>query len=99
LHCVEVAAGIAKMASPEAAGLIKAERFAFAFGPDRRYSERTFQDAEKRWRAASSKEREDAIQLGLSPAGLWKAFSKKHPLKNRRNTRPAGTDSDNELFG
>ena len=46
LHCVEVAAGIAKMASSEAAGLVKAERFVFAFGPDRRYSERTFQDAE-----------------------------------------------------
>ena len=86
------------MASPEAVGLTKAVGFAFAFGPDRRYNERTFQDAEKRWRAASSKEREDAIQLGLSPAGLWKVFSKKHPLKNKRITKPTSMDSDNELF-
>ena len=85
-------------ASPEAAGLTKAEQFAFAFGPNRRYNECTFQDAEKRWRAASSKEHEDAIQLGLSPAGLWKVFSKKHPLKNKRNTKLASMDSDNQLF-
>jgi hypothetical protein len=97
LHCIEVAAGIAKMASPEAARLVKAERFAFAFGPERKYNERTFQDAERRWRAASPKEREDAIQLGLSSAGLWKAFSKKHPLKIKRNTRMPGADSDDEL--
>ena len=35
------------MASPEAAGLTKAEWFAFVFGPDRRYNKHTFQDAEK----------------------------------------------------
>ena len=99
LHCIEVAAGIAKMASPEAAGLSKAERFAFAFGTDRKYSERTFQDAQKQWSLASPKEREDFIQLGLSPAGLWKAFSKDHPLKNRKNMRTAAVDSDDVVFG
>lgn len=96
LHCVEVVDGVAKMASCEATGLTKAERFAFAFGPDRPYNERTFQDAEKQWRLATPEDREDAIQLGLSPAGLWKAFSKKHPLKNRRNAKAATADSDND---
>lgn len=99
LHCVEVAAGIAKMASCETAGLNKAERFAFAFGADCPYNERTFQDAEKQWRLASPEDREDAIQLGLSPAGLWKVFSKKHPLKNKRNTntKAIAVDSDDGL--
>jgi len=67
------------------APLNKAERFTFAFGPDCPYNERTFQDAEKQWRLASPEERENAIGLGMSPAGLWKVFSKKHPLKTRRN--------------
>jgi hypothetical protein len=101
LHCLEVAAGIAKMASLEVRGLNKAERFTFAFGPNCRYCERTFQDAEKQWRLASHKDREDAIQLGLTPGGLWKVFSRKHPVKNRKiakNARATAADSDSEGF-
>lgn len=101
LHCLEVAAGIAKMASHEVKGLNKAERFTFAFGSDRKYSERTFQDAETQWRLASHKDREDAIQLGLTPAGLWKVFSRKHPVKSRKavkNAKAAAVDSDSEGF-
>lgn len=83
------------MASRDAIGLNKAEWFTFAFGPDCPYNERTFQDAEKKWRLASPEERENAIGLGMSPAGLWKVFSKKHPLKNRRK---AAVASDDEPF-
>ena len=97
LHCVEVADGFAKMGSREVAGLKKAERFAFAFGSDRPYNERTFLDAERQWRTASPKAREDAVLAGLSPVGLWKAFSKQHPLKNRVGVKMAAADFD-ELF-
>ena len=97
LHCVEVADGFAKMGSREIAGLKKAERFAFAFGSDRPYNERTFLDAERQWCTASPKAREDAILAGLSPVGLWKAFSKQHPLKNRMGMKVAAADSD-KLF-
>jgi hypothetical protein len=89
------------MASHEVKGLNKAERFTFAFGSDRKYSERTFQDAETQWRLASHKDREDAIQLGLTPAGLWKVFSRKHPVKSRKavkNAKAAAVDSDSEGF-
>lgn len=101
LHCLEVAAGIAKMASYEVRGLNKAEQFTFAFGPDCKYSEHTFQDMETQWCLASHKDCEDAIQFGLTPAGLWKVFSRKHPVKNRkimRNVRAAVVDLDSEGF-
>ena len=53
LHCVEVAGGIAKMASQDAIGLNKAEHFTFAFGPDCPYNERTLGTGNPRQSAAS----------------------------------------------
>lgn len=85
------------MDSCEIAGLKKAEQFTFAFGSDSPYNKRTFLDAEWQWHTASLKVCEDAILAGLSPVGLWKAFSKQHPLKNRTGMKAVAADSD-ELF-
>jgi hypothetical protein len=89
------------MASHEVRGLNKVEWFTFVFGPNHRYCECTFQDAEKQWHLDSHNDHKDAIQLSLTPESLWKVFLRKHPVKNRKimkNVRATAVDSDSEGF-
>jgi hypothetical protein len=77
LYCVEFADGLEEM---ENSRLSQVDAFRSAF-PNRLFKRRTFQDNKCQWlNLATPSERSDAIAAGKSEKGLWRKFSKLHPI-------------------
>jgi hypothetical protein len=81
LYCVEFADGLGHMA---VSALSQEDAFYDAF-PGRPWVRRTFHDNKKQWlELANPSERAVAVAAGKTSQGLWRRFSKTHPIVKRR---------------
>jgi hypothetical protein len=77
LYCVEFADGLEMMANSP---LSQKDAFHDAF-PNRSWVRRTFQDNKRQWLdLATPSERSEAVAAGKIHRGLWRRFSKQHPI-------------------
>jgi len=67
-------------------GLAQKDAFSEAF-PGSSWVRRTFQDNKRQWlNIATPSAREEAIAAGRTPDGLWRRFSKRHPITKSSRT-------------